>query len=572
MFLPVVAHLTGVPHDPGDPFLNTWILWWNATVTPFTGPWWNGPAFWPLQGSLAFSEHLVGLSVFTTPLIWMGVGPATAYSIVFLLSWPLSALSAHLLAYRLTGRHDAGFVAGLIFGFNPYRVAQTAHLQLLVSWWMPLALVALHEAVDTAKTRRRAVAAAIFGMCWLLQVLSNGYLLFYFSVLVALWLAWYATRRGARIAGLFAMVAWIAAGAAIVPVLLKYRDIHAQWGLHRTYGEIAGYSGDLLSFFTSSSLAGVWRLVPVFRAEQELYPGVVAVLMVIVWVTLAVRQAWAGRKHGRIFWILLAVGVAYGLGVALTLTIGPWSVQLGPFSISGSRFRKPLTISLLFLVAAMFLSPGAWAAFRVRSTLLFAVLATIVCWLMCLGPVAREWSPYWWLIELPGFNALRVPTRFAVVATLTLAIAAAAGFARFVPPRARWLAAAILLALLVDSWPRPIPTMGLPESYRAARRCQGCRDSRAPRRHCCRRRCGDGPWHVASAPGGQRLQRIRAAAVRGPADRPARKGCSVSCPPLPPTARSASSSIGEPASPASTRRLWKTGAVPRVQTVHSRFT
>src|SRR4029079_16746234 len=101
-----------------------------------------------------------GLSVFTTPLIWMGVGPATVYSIAFLLSWPLSALSAHLLAYRRTGRHDAGFVAGLIFGFNPYRVAQTAHLQLLVSWWMPLALVALSEGIATPHRKARRGAHA----------------------------------------------------------------------------------------------------------------------------------------------------------------------------------------------------------------------------------------------------------------------------------------------------------------------------------------------------------------------------------------------------------------------------
>jgi hypothetical protein len=475
MFFPVVLQLHGIPHDPGDPLLNTWILWWDATRMPFTAQWWNGPAFWPLQGSLAFSEHLVGLSVVTTPLIWMGAGPSTAYSIAFLLSWPLSALSAHALAHRLTGRHDAGFVAGLIFGFNPYRAAQTAHIQVLAAWWMPLALLALHDAIDSAasKRRRRAFALAIFAVCWLLQALSNGYLLFYFSVLIALWLGWFATRRGARITGLVAVSLWTVAAATVAPVLLKYRAVHSYWGLRRSYNEIVGYSGDVLSFFTAGELSGLWRFKPSVGAEQELYPGIVALLIVIAWVVLAIRQAPARPKQRRIFWVFIGVGVAFGLAAAVTLAIGPWSLQLGPLAITGARFRKPLSLAIVSLTVAMLLSRGMAQAFRSRSVLAFYVVATGVCWLMCLGPIGRfggtvflERPPYFWLVDLPGFNALRVPTRFAMVGALTLAIAAAVGFARFITPRARLLAAAMLVALVADAWPRPIPVVGLPQPYR----------------------------------------------------------------------------------------------------------
>jgi F5/8 type C domain len=474
MFFPVVLQLDGIPHDAGDPLLNTWILWWDATAMPFTSQWWNGPVFWPLQGSLAFSEHLVGLSVVTTPLIWMGAGPSTAYSIAFLLSWPLSALSAHALAYRLTGRHDAGFVAGLIFGFNPYRAAQTPHIQVLASWWMPLALLALHDAFDSAASkRRRAFALAIFAVCWLLQVLSNGYLLFYFSVLIALWLGWFATRRGNPITGLVAVSLWTVAAATIAPVLLKYRAVHSYWGLRRSYGEIVGYSADVLSFFTAGELSGLWRFRPVVGPEQELYPGIVALLLVIAWVALAIRQAPARARQRRLFWALIAIGAAFGLVAAVTLAIGPWSIGLGPLAITGGRFRKPLSLAIVSLTGAMLLSRGMAQAFRSRSVLAFNILATAVCWLMCLGPFGRfggtlflERPPYFWLIDLPGFNALRVPTRFAMVGALTLAIAAAVGFARFITPRARLLAAAILAALIADAWPRPIPVVGLPQAYR----------------------------------------------------------------------------------------------------------
>src|SRR5260221_7796421 len=50
----------------------------------------------------------------TTPLQWLGAGPVTTYNVLYLVSFPFSALAAHALAYTLTGRHDAGFVSGLV--------------------------------------------------------------------------------------------------------------------------------------------------------------------------------------------------------------------------------------------------------------------------------------------------------------------------------------------------------------------------------------------------------------------------------------------------------------------------
>src|SRR5262249_28257673 len=68
---PVATHLaTALPHDAGDPALNTWILWWNARAVPLTSRWWDAPIFWPLPGSLSLSEHLFGISLLTTPMQW----------------------------------------------------------------------------------------------------------------------------------------------------------------------------------------------------------------------------------------------------------------------------------------------------------------------------------------------------------------------------------------------------------------------------------------------------------------------------------------------------------------------
>ena len=103
---------------------------------------------------------------------------------------------------------------------------------------MPIALLALHQAVDAAHLRRQALWLAVFAGCWLLQALSNRYLLFYFSFLVVLWLGWFATRRGAADDLSSGRGHLGRAITLIVPMLLKYRAVHWSWGLRRGYREI----------------------------------------------------------------------------------------------------------------------------------------------------------------------------------------------------------------------------------------------------------------------------------------------------------------------------------------------
>ena len=93
---PLVLHLSStVPHDLGDPLLSASLLWWNAHVLPLTERWWNGFAFVPATGTLAFSDHRLGLSLLASPLQWLGLGPITAYNVVWLATFPLCPLAAH---------------------------------------------------------------------------------------------------------------------------------------------------------------------------------------------------------------------------------------------------------------------------------------------------------------------------------------------------------------------------------------------------------------------------------------------------------------------------------------------
>lgn len=193
---PVAARIgTRVAFDPGDPFLNTWILWWNAQAVPFTEAWWNAPIFYPMPGALALSEHLAGIGLFTTPLFRLGAGPVLAYNVAFLLSFALSGFFTCLLVHRLTGSMAAGVCAGVAFGLAPFRAAQLSHLQVLTAQWLPLQLLALHAYLE----HRRRRWLGVFAIAWVLQGLSNGYYLLFAPVLIGAWIGWFVVApRGGR--------------------------------------------------------------------------------------------------------------------------------------------------------------------------------------------------------------------------------------------------------------------------------------------------------------------------------------------------------------------------------------
>ena len=181
---PLMLHFDeALPGDLGDPLLNTWILGWDADrLRHGLVGLWDAPIFYPYHHTLAFSEHLLGIAVPVAPIVWLTGRPFVAYNVAFIASFALAGIGMWRLARRLTGRDDAAIVAGAIFAFAPARLGHIGHLQVLMSGWMPLALVALHRYIDTGSRRALAALTAAF----LVQGLSNGYYLYFLAVPVAI--------------------------------------------------------------------------------------------------------------------------------------------------------------------------------------------------------------------------------------------------------------------------------------------------------------------------------------------------------------------------------------------------
>lgn len=476
---PLLGRLTdGIANDKYDPVLNASILWWNATTVPFSSAWWTPPHYYPNVGIAAFTENLVGLSVITSPVAWATGKAVVAYNLAVFLSWPLSAFAVYLLVRQLGGSGSAAFLGGLAFSFAPYRISQMAHVQVLSAYWLALALTGLHGFL--AERRRRWLV--LFGIAWLLQSLTNGYFMLYGGVLIAGWLLYFCSRPQTISAALPIVTAWGIASLPLIPVMLVYRRVHAEFGLVRELPAIMQYAAEPWAWLRVSPGAAVWggRLAD-GGGEWNLFPGVTIVVITLIAaarivVTGAGRDPARFRPHLNARRAALFIAGVSSLVVLLAFVIGPWRVSLMGVALRVTSIDRPLLLGVIALVAYCLLG-GRWIHAGERRPFAFYALGTVAIAILCMGPQIRAGSrvildsaPYGWLMVLPGFDGLRVPTRFWTLGTLCLAVAAALGVHALAPLRRDLRVIVVVLlsvAVTAEGWLREMPMASAPEHWAA---------------------------------------------------------------------------------------------------------
>lgn len=464
---PLPRHvLHGIAHDPYDPVLNTWILWWTTQAVPLTAHWWNAPIFFPAPGTFAFSEHLLGLAPIAAPIIFVTHNATLGYNVMLLSTYVLSGLGMYFLAYTLTRRHDAAFVAGIAFAFAPYRLAQLPHIQVLCSFWTPVCLAALHRYDRSGSGQWAALAAA----AWLMQALSNGYYLLFLSVLLVIWFAWFALGRWPVRKAVVLAAWWVVPVATVAPILLGYRRILVEtYGVTRGLEEIQKFSADVGSLLNAPNELWLWGwLHAVQRPEGELFPGVTIVALTLFGIVASRPFATSVEPTRTRWWLRRVFGAAFILFVVASLLpiyYDSWRLTIGGVRLlSIARADKPITLAFFAAIGWLALMPRVAAAGRRRSPLLFYSLAAFATWVLALGPDPLFFShralyqaPYGWLMRLPAFDGLRVPARFWMMTLACLAAVAALAL-NHLDKRARRVVATLAVAgLLLDGWPRVIP-------------------------------------------------------------------------------------------------------------------
>ncbi|MFI8343992.1 hypothetical protein ACIF8W_28530 [Streptomyces sp. NPDC085639] len=134
---------TTIPQDVYDPLQQAWqIAWGGHSLATAPADIWDANPFFPEESSLAFSDSLLGYA----PLGMVGSGATAAvarYNLIYILLHALAFFSAYALTRQLGARVPGALVAGLAFGYAPWRLAHGGHMNILSTGGIALALAML---------------------------------------------------------------------------------------------------------------------------------------------------------------------------------------------------------------------------------------------------------------------------------------------------------------------------------------------------------------------------------------------------------------------------------------------
>lgn len=173
-------------------------------------------------------------------------------------------------------------------------------------------------------------------------------------------------------------------------------------------------------------------------------PGALAVVPA----ALAFIPYWLARRDVPLERVYDDVGVAWSSYVSSPAYIH----QAILAKLPAWKWLSPEPDAYLFPgILTLFLAAVAVYRRPVRDIWVFLLMA-VVTWWITVGPPLSPWQ---WLYWLPGFNFIRVPSRFTLLGILALAVVAGFGFDRLAqvwPRSRRRLAAAVIAVMCVGEF------------------------------------------------------------------------------------------------------------------------
>jgi hypothetical protein len=385
---PQIRQLYSVP-DLGDPLFSIWRIGWvfhklQGDPRPLFSP----NIFYPHQLTLTYSDSMLLPALTTVPLLVAGLHPVVAYNLATIASFIASGFAMYLLAERLIGSGKAAFVSALLFGFYPYRFEHYSHFELQMTYCMPLALLALHAFVRTARVRH-AMAAGLL-------TVGQLYCSMYYAVFFTLYAGWVfvhsAVLRRAPLRRL--IVPAVLAGAVALALA---------WPLARTYSAarlgdrdastVEFYSATAADYLRSHPRSAMWgdRMLPGRQPERALFPGV----MILILAAVALVPPLGITRTVYTAALLLAFEISRGFNSPIYPPLYEWFAFVRGLRVPA---RASILVALSLALLAGF---GVRRLLAARSTMVSRVAMTAIILaigldlrpLLRLEPVWREPPP-----------------------------------------------------------------------------------------------------------------------------------------------------------------------------------
>ncbi|HLH74592.1 MAG TPA: hypothetical protein VKX96_14990 [Chloroflexota bacterium] len=363
--------------DGGDSYEYAWDIGFGAyQLTHHPLHLYDGNIFYPFPLSLAYSDSTVPNVILGTPIVMLTNNPVLALNVLILLTFILGGYGMYLFVTQRTGSRSAGIVAGIMYGFSPFRYDHLAQLPNVSMEWAPFALWSFDRYLASDRVRW----AAGFSLFCVLQILVS----FYYAFILGIGIAFYVVirliqsgRSWIRLRVIIPFVGSCLVGAlAAAPFIVPYFTLERMFGLKRTIDEAVYFSAWPANFLAANRTSPIVLIAPLVSLWQRLWPDA----------QIAAPERWL--YPGLLIVVLSVVAIVRR----------HWSFVIAP---------------VCMVVAGVVLSFGP----------VFHLAANVAVPL----PIPMPYTILYY--HLPGFPALRVPSRFGALVVFGLAILAGDGLA-----------------------------------------------------------------------------------------------------------------------------------------------
>jgi hypothetical protein len=290
MTWPLIARPGSVARiDTNDGRYSLWNVAWVAhALTTDAANLFNANIFYPHKGTLAYSDANLVAGAMAVPVYLITGNPIAAHNLVVFDALVLAFLATWQLVRRFTGDPWLALVPATGFAFSAFVSAHTAHIQLLMLFVIPVALLAFHRYVEAPSWRR----ASVLGLALGLAGLACGQYGIMSGLLVGLGALWFARRDGWRRYWLGLALAVVVTGAIVGPPLVPFLELRSggEFRSGLNVEEARMFSADASAYLRSTSM--LYRPATPETGEP-LFPGVLLLAFAAAGIVAARRRATA---------------------------------------------------------------------------------------------------------------------------------------------------------------------------------------------------------------------------------------------------------------------------------------
>lgn len=374
------SQLSQLQVDPGDTLLNLYFL--EHAFRHFTSSallqaerYWSPDFFWPIEKTLAWSDHLLGQSVIYSAFRFL-LDPFESY-----LAWLAATLWLNYASIRQAARLISPTsrpiwisLAALVTSFSPAVIQQLNHPQLLSLYLVGPLLVACHRLISEKPERFLIADWLILASYLMANGFFNVYIFVYASYGVLVCAALHLFRRiRARSIALKAgkqllrnLSIFVACLGLNIAIYVPYLETLKTFGkrplqevvvnLPRPASWILGSPQWLLSPpLTPDQVPSGW----VSGVEQELFPGW-ALCSLLVAAFLTALWSLRLKDHPLNRWLLVVLVMVLGSLCIDGISLWPFIAKALPGAISLRASSRVGMVIILFAAPSIALASAHW--------------------------------------------------------------------------------------------------------------------------------------------------------------------------------------------------------------------